>query len=75
MNKVDVEIFPCRLGDNNVIEMIENKEFKVLLTIRNEDNQFRAEYILDKEQCVCLIGRLKSILNDKKVQDLGFNFA
>ena len=70
--KIKVEYYGNKIGvKDNITECLTKKEFKILLTIKDENDQFKSETIIGKEEASHLIEALSKLLNHPDLDKLG----
>lgn len=74
--KFSVEQYGNKIAvDGNLSELIENKKVWLLLTITNDDNTHRNQYILTKKEADKLVKDIQDRINDPRLKNNGFSFV
>lgn len=67
--KVRAELYGTKIGvDNNIVEAIQNKKCSIMLTLKDDNNESRQEFLLNRAEAESLSTQLQSALNSAKTQ-------
>ncbi len=67
--KAKVELYGKQIGVNgNITRLIIEKEAKLLVTLTNDDNTSRSEFIIDRATAVSLVKDIVRSINDPQLK-------
>lgn len=67
--KVSAELYGTKIGvNNNIVEAIQNKKCSIMLTLKDDNNESRQEFLLNRAEAESLSTQLQSALNSAKTQ-------
>ena len=70
------EIYGEQIGvDNNLRRLIEKKQCRILLTLQNDEQTTRHQFVLSKDDAMELIEQLQLRLSDPVVAENGFEIV
>jgi hypothetical protein len=73
--KVEIEQFGSQMGvNNNITDAFKQKKLHLLLTVKDDHNKMKSEYILTGSEALDLANKINDLLNDKLTQELGFSY-
>lgn len=71
--KIRAELYGDKIAvDGNLKDLIEKKECQILLTLTQDDDRTRNQFVLNANDVRQLISRLTTILNDPEILKHGF---
>jgi hypothetical protein len=74
--KLRVEQYGNKIGiDGNLADLISKKKISILLTISNDDDTHRSQFIISKKEALELASRIEDLIEDKKTKELGFEYV
>jgi hypothetical protein len=74
--KVEIEQFGSQIGvNNNITDAFKQKKLHLLLTVKDDHNKMKSEYILTGSEALDLANRINDLLNDELTQELGFTYS
>jgi hypothetical protein len=59
----------------NITEDLFKKELCLLLTMIDDENKTKSQFVLNKTEALDLSTRINNLLNDKVAKDIGFSYA
>lgn len=71
--KINTELYGNKIAiDGNLKDLLEKRECKILLTITNDNDTQRHQFILGKKDAENIIDSLNRVLNDPVAAQNGF---